>query len=42
MVCSLVIMNGGNESVIGGCVDEWKKRGSFVEMVFVLFVFLSD
>ena len=41
MVCGMGIMNGGNESVIECCVDEWKK-GEFWSGWFCAFVFLSD
>ena len=36
------MMNDDIESVIECCVDEWKKRGSFGEMVLCFLCFLSD
>ena len=39
MVCGMGMMNGGIESVIECCVDEWKKRESFGEMVLCFCVF---
>ena len=39
MVCGIRMVSGGTESVIECCVDEWKKGGSFEEMVLCFGVF---